>query len=71
MTRDNLRARGMAKPLECEMCKEIETIKHVMFECIVSRLLWDEVSKIVDFVVTDLNPLLPNGSATKSSYILI
>jgi hypothetical protein len=24
MTRDNLRARGMAKPLECEMCKEIE-----------------------------------------------
>jgi hypothetical protein len=24
MTTDNLRARGMAKPLECEMCNEIE-----------------------------------------------
>jgi hypothetical protein len=24
------------------MCKEIETVKHIMFECIVSRLLWDD-----------------------------
>jgi hypothetical protein len=25
MTTDNLRIRGMAKPLECEMCKEFES----------------------------------------------
>jgi hypothetical protein len=29
MTMDNLRERGMTKPLECEMCKEIETVKHL------------------------------------------
>jgi hypothetical protein len=39
MTRDNLRTRGMVKPLECEMCKELEIVKHLMFECIVARQL--------------------------------
>lgn len=39
MTRDNLKARGIPKPLECELCKEIETIKHLLFECIVARQL--------------------------------
>ena len=29
--RDNLRARGMAKPLECELCIEIEYDKHICF----------------------------------------
>jgi hypothetical protein len=37
MTRDNLRVRGMSKPLDCKMCKEIETVKHLMFECVVYR----------------------------------
>jgi hypothetical protein len=50
MTRDNLRARGMAKPLECEICKEIETVKHLLFECVVSRMLWNDVFKIVDII---------------------
>ena len=31
MTRDNLRARGIPKPLECEICKEIEIVKHLFF----------------------------------------
>jgi hypothetical protein len=47
----------MPKPLECEMCKEIETVKHIMFECIVARLLWDEVFKIFDIVVTDFESI--------------
>jgi hypothetical protein len=39
------------------MCKEIETVKHIMFECIVARLLWDEVFKIFDIVVTDFESI--------------
>jgi hypothetical protein len=57
MTRDNLRAKGMAKTLECVMCKEIETIKHLMFECIVARVLWDDVFKIFDINVTDFESI--------------
>jgi hypothetical protein len=48
MTRDNLRTRGMVKPLECEMCKELETVKHLMFDCIVARQLWTIVEKVFD-----------------------
>uniref|UniRef100_A0ACD5W9V5 Uncharacterized protein n=1 Tax=Avena sativa TaxID=4498 RepID=A0ACD5W9V5_AVESA len=31
MTRENLRARGMPTPLEYELCKEIESVKHLLF----------------------------------------
>jgi hypothetical protein len=53
MTRDNLR-RGIAKPLECSMCKEIEPLTHLSFDCIVSHLLWDDVFKIFGVMITDL-----------------
>jgi hypothetical protein len=53
MTIDNLRARRMVKPLECVMCKKFESVKHLMFEWIVSRLLWDDVFEIFDMRVTD------------------
>jgi hypothetical protein len=48
MTRDNLRHRGMVKPLECEMCKELETVKHLMFDCIVARQIWSIVENVFD-----------------------
>jgi hypothetical protein len=54
---DNLRARGMTKPLECEMCKEIETIKHLMLEYVVSRMLWDDVLTIFDISVTNFESI--------------
>jgi hypothetical protein len=57
MTRDNLRARGKAKPLECEMCTQIEIVKHLMFECIVVRMLWDDVFKIFDIRVIDFESI--------------
>jgi hypothetical protein len=47
----------MAKPLECKMCKEIETVKHLMFEYIVARMLWDDVFKIFDIIVTDFKSI--------------
>jgi hypothetical protein len=39
--------------MECEMCKEFESAKHLMFECIVSRALRDEVSQIFGIHVLD------------------
>jgi hypothetical protein len=38
----------MVKPLEYEMCKELETVKHIMFECIVAKLLWAIVERFFD-----------------------
>ena len=46
MTRDNLRKRGIPKPLECDLCKEIETVTHLFFECIVARNVWDIVEEV-------------------------
>jgi hypothetical protein len=53
MTRDNLRKRGMPKCLECSLCKEIETVKHIFFECLISELLWDMVFEVFGIRVTD------------------
>jgi hypothetical protein len=57
MTRDNLRTRGMVKPLECEMCKELETVKHLMFDCIVARLLWTIVEKVFDCSINNFESI--------------
>jgi hypothetical protein len=57
MTRDNLRTRGMVKPLECEMCKELETVKHIMFECIVAKLLWAIVERVFDCNITNFESI--------------
>jgi hypothetical protein len=43
MTRDNFRCRGISKPLECSLCNEIESVTHLFFDCIVSKLLWNDV----------------------------
>jgi hypothetical protein len=51
MTRDNLRASCMAKPMECEICKKFESIMHLMFECILSIILWDDVAEVFDIPV--------------------
>ena len=53
LTRDNLRKRGIPKPLECNFCKEIESVKHLFFDCLVARLLWDGVSDIIKVDVRD------------------
>jgi hypothetical protein len=57
----------MTKPLECEMCKEIEIVKHLMFECIVSRLLWDDVFSIFDIVVTDFESIASKWLCNKKN----
>jgi hypothetical protein len=53
LTRDNLRKRGIPKPLECSLCKEIESVPHLFFDCLVSSLLWYEVQKFFDVEIID------------------
>jgi hypothetical protein len=53
LTRDNLRKRAIPKPLECILCKEIESVSHLFFECLISKLLWQEVQKIFNIEITD------------------
>jgi hypothetical protein len=39
-TRDNMRAKGIPKPLDCELYNEIKKyIKQLLFECIIAWLL--------------------------------
>jgi hypothetical protein len=46
MTRDKLRHRGIQKPLVCELCSELESVKHMFFDCLVSKMLWADVQEI-------------------------
>ena len=52
MTCDNLRTRGIAKPLECVFCKEIESVHHLLFDCLVARLVWAEVKLVFNIDAT-------------------
>jgi len=42
MTVDNLAARGIHKPLECQFCGEKDSVHHLFFDCIVAKQLWAE-----------------------------
>lgn len=53
MTRDNLRKRGLPKPLECSLCKDFEYVTHLFFDCLISRLLWEEVFEIFKVRIND------------------
>jgi hypothetical protein len=53
MSRDNLLRRGIPKPLECSLCKEIEFVEHLFFACIISTLLWTDVFEVFDVMITD------------------
>jgi hypothetical protein len=47
----------MVKPIECEMCKELETVKHIMFECVIARLLWAIVEKVFDCSINNFESI--------------
>jgi hypothetical protein len=53
LTRDNLRKRGISKPIECSLCKEVESISNLFFDCLISKLLWADVFEIFDIWITD------------------
>jgi hypothetical protein len=53
LTRDNLRRRGIPKPLECSVCKDIESVTHLFFDYLISKLLWREVQEIFNVEISD------------------
>lgn len=57
ITRDILMKRGMPKPLECDLCKEIESVRHLFFDCIVARLLWEDVFEVFDIHVINFESI--------------
>lgn len=44
MARDNLKKRNMNKPVECVFCAEHGSVQHLFFDCLVAKLVWQEVS---------------------------
>jgi hypothetical protein len=48
-TVDNLNKRGMTKPTQCKFCDEDESIKHLFFECVVSKNIWGYVCEFFGF----------------------
>jgi hypothetical protein len=51
LTGDNLRKRGISKPIECILCKEVESISHLFFNCLI--LPWADVFEIFGIWITD------------------
>jgi hypothetical protein len=41
MTVDNLLKRGISKPLDYQLCKENESVHHLLFDCVIARYIWD------------------------------
>jgi hypothetical protein len=65
LTRDNLRKKGIPKPLECSLCKEIESVSHLFFDCLISRLLWHEVQEIFNAEIKDFLSLASKWLCSK------
>jgi hypothetical protein len=57
MTRDNIRARVIPKPMEYEMCGEFEVVQHLMFDYIVARALWNLVDEVFNIIVLNFESI--------------
>jgi hypothetical protein len=44
MTRDNLKKRNLNKPETCVFCSCNESVQHLFFDCIVAKLVWNEIA---------------------------
>lgn len=44
MTRDNLKKRNMDKPENCMFCSHNESVHRPLFDCIVAKQIWQEIS---------------------------
>lgn len=65
MTRDNLRKWDLVKPLECVYCKEIESVYHLFFECIVAKLIWAEVGTLFQVSVHNFESIAKHWLCNK------
>jgi hypothetical protein len=48
LTRDNIVKRQNIDDLTCVFCNEPGTCNHILFDCVVARVMWDEVKNLVD-----------------------
>ena len=44
MSKDNLLKRGIEKSPECMFCTESESIQHLFFDCVVAKLIWEQIA---------------------------
>ena len=44
LTRDNLAKRRQVDDKTCLFCNENETVQHLLFDCIVAKIVWEVVS---------------------------
>jgi hypothetical protein len=44
---DNLNRKGMSKPEQCSFCNENESIRHIFFEFIVARVMWQYTNEFL------------------------
>jgi hypothetical protein len=51
LTRDNLAKRRQVDDPTCVFCCELETVKHLFFECCVAQALWLELSEVLGLEV--------------------
>ena len=65
MTTDNLRKRGLPKPLEYCLCKEFESVKHLFFDCIVACQMWGLVKEVFEVEIYDFYSLASKWLCTK------
>lgn len=47
LTRDNLAKSQVIPDTSCVFCSEAESIKHLFFDCIVSRQIWEVVADVL------------------------
>jgi hypothetical protein len=48
MTRDNLKKRHVNKPGDCVFCSDLESIHHLLFDCVTARSTWNILAKFLD-----------------------
>jgi hypothetical protein len=51
--------------LECTLCKDIESVKHLFFECIVAELLWAEVFEVFNVRIIDIQSITSKWLSNK------
>jgi hypothetical protein len=48
LTRDNIVKWQNVDDLTCVFCNEPGTCNHILFDCVVARVIWDEEKNLVD-----------------------
>ena len=53
LTRDNFSKCQHVEDLTCVFCNELESIHHLLFDCVVARQVWLVISECVEMPIPD------------------